>query len=301
MKCPHCNQEHFEGTKYCPETGKKMPAPIIGCPNKDCPNFGRSDIPSHYKFCPECGAKLEKETEVLPEQDSDFKKTFSIGGVSFSMIKVEGGTFKMGSTIGENRERPVHDVTLSPFWIGETQVTQKLWSAVMGDNPSDFTGDDNPVNRVSWVECERFVMKLNELTQQQFYLPTEAEWEFAARGGNISKGFLYAGSDNIEDVAWFDENSQNEVQPVARKEPNELGLFDMSGNVWEWCQDWGDRGYYKKSPNRDPKGPSAGTDRVLRGGGRNSIAGNCRVAYRNFNNPENKRSSIGLRIAMVHF
>lgn len=296
MKCPYCNQEHPDGFQFCPATGKKLDQLKACTLNPGCPDHGKQILPLDSMFCPTCGCKLENNTKQVNEDRS--KVSFAIGSVSFNMIKVEGGTFKMGSTTGEGRERPVHEVTLSPYYIGETQVTQALWTEVMGENPSDFIGDNKPVNRVNWFDCEHFIKKLNEITNQKFRFPTEAEWEFSARGGKKSKGYEYAGSNKIEDVAWFDDNSNGEVHQITKKKPNELGIYDMSGNVWEWCQDWGERGYYKKSPNKDPQGPSSGTSRVVRGGGRNSIAGNCRIAYRNFNSPDNKRSSIGLRLVL---
>ena len=296
MKCPHCNQEHPDNFQFCPITGKKFSV-LKACSNPVCPDYGKHILPMDSLFCPTCGCKLEIEGKLVNGDCS--KISLSVGSVSFNMIKVEGGTFKMGSTNGEGRERPVHDVTVSSYYIGQTQVTQALWTEVMGENPSDFVGDNKPVNRVNWFDCELFLKKLSEITKQQFRLPTEAEWEYAAKGGNKSKGYEYAGGNQIENVAWFDENSNGEVHQVTKKKPNELGIYDMSGNVWEWCQDWGERGYYKKSPNRDPQGPSSGTSRVVRGGGRNSIAGNCRIAYRNFNSPDNRRSSIGLRLVLV--
>ncbi len=295
MKCPHCNQEHPNGFQFCPTTGQKINA-LRACSNPECPNCGKYILSFDSRFCPLCGSKLFENPKS--ENKDSSKLTFTVCGVSFKMIKVDAGTFMMGCKTGERRERHVHEVSLSSYYIGETQVTQALWLAVMGDNPSDFMGENNPVNRVNWFDCEIFLNKLNELTHKIFRLPTEAEWEFAAKGGKKSRGYQYAGSDDIEKVAWFDENSNSEVHPVARKKPNELGIYDMSGNVWEWCQDWGDRDYYKQSIDRNPKGPSSGSDRVCRGGGRSSIAGNCRVTYRNFNSPENKRSSIGLRIVI---
>ena len=168
--------------------------------------------------------------------------TFEANGVSFTMIPVEGGTFTRGATSEMTEpsdwEKPTHQVTLSSYYIGETEVTQALWKAVMGSNPSWFKGDDLPVEKVSWDDCQTFISKLNALTGKNFRLPTEAEWEFAARGGNQSRHTQFSGSSRIDDVAWYDGNSGDKTHPVKTKQPNELGIYDMTGNVWEWCQDW---------------------------------------------------------------
>ena len=163
---------------------------------------------------------------------------FTVNGVSFEMVRVEGGTFRMGATSEQeaddwDREKPVHSVTLSSYYIGKTEVTQALWKAVMGSNPSYFKSDNQPVENVSWNDCHEFIRKLNALTGQNFRLPTEAEWEFACRGGNNSRGYKYSGSNNLGSVAWYDGNSGNKTHPVGTKAPNELGIYDMSGNVWE--------------------------------------------------------------------
>ena len=209
--------------------------------------------------------------------------TYVVNGVSFNMVKVTGGTFQMGATSEQGSyysdERPVHQVTLSDYCMGETEVTQELWRAVMGNNPSYYSGSDNlPVEMGSWDDCQKFITKLNQLTGQNFRLPTEAEWEFAARGGNLSKGYKYAGSNQIDEVAWYYNNSSSKTHPVGTKTPNELGLYDMSGNVWEWCEDW--YGSYSSNNQTNPTGPSSGSYRVLRGGSWLDSAGYCRVSYR---------------------
>ena len=205
----------------------------------------------------------------------------------------EQGTDALGG------ERPTRKVTLSNYAISQTEVTQALWQAVMGRNPSYFTGNSNlPVERVSWDDCQEFIRKLNQLTGQTFLLPTEAQWEFAARGGNQSRGYKYSGSNDLNSVAWYDNNSNSEIHPVAQKQPNELGLYDMSGNMWEWCSDWFDSSYYLSSPQHNPQGPSSGSRRVNRGGSWGRDAQNCRVANRGRSN-SGDRIGLGLRLALV--
>ena len=235
--------------------------------------------------------------------------SFTVKGVSFKMVAVDGGTFQMGATSeqqnAEYNEKPVHSVTLSSYYIGETEVTQELWQAVMGSNPSSFTGNSQrPVEEVSWHDCQTFVNKLNDLLVGQlpagrrFRLPTEAEWEYAARGGNRSRGTQYSGSSSIGDVAWYDDNSGSITHPVKGKRPNELGLYDMTGNVWEWCEDYYDNYYYSNSPSANPQGPSSGSYRVLRGGSWCGNAQVCRVACRIGCNPDDRFHNFGLRLAL---
>lgn len=226
-----------------------------------------------------------------------------VNGVSFTMIPVKGGSFTMGATSEQgsdasSNEEPAHQVTLSDYYIGETEVTQELWQAVMGSNPSDFTGNlQHPVECVSWNDCQAFITKLNNLTGENFRLPTEAEWEYAARGGNASEGYKYSGSNSIGDVAWYSDNSSNTTHPVKTKQANELGIYDMSGNVWEWCADWYSSSYYSSSPQDNPSGPSSGSNRVLRGGSWGSYTRYCRVAFRNCDNPSSGGNGRGLRLA----
>ena len=214
-----------------------------------------------------------------------------------NMVKVEGGIFSMGSTEGYD-EKPVHQVRLSDFCIGKYEVTQDEWEVVMGTNPSHFKGVNKPVECVSWNDCQEFIKKLNKLTGLQFRLPTEAEWEYAARGGNKSKGYKYSGSNIIGNVAWYWDNSNQKTHPVGTKAPNELGIYDMSGNVWEWCSDWYSSSYYSSSPANNPTGPATGSDRVYRGGSWLHFADYCRVANRILNNPDYRYSSLGFRLAL---
>ena len=230
--------------------------------------------------------------EVLEGAQPESKnRLVRVGNVQFEMVYVEGGTFRMGATEeqGEDAwdyERPVHRVTLSSYLIGKHEVTQALWEEVMGSNPSyDKQDGDYPVESVSWNDCQEFIEKLNDRTGMKFRLPTEAEWEYAARGGNRSKGYKYAGSNNLNEAGWYDGNSGNHTHPVGEKKPNELGLYDMSGNVYEWCQDW--YGDYMEESQTNPTGPQSGKGgyRVLRGGGRWSYARYCRVSLRYYGDP----------------
>ncbi|MBR6282872.1 MAG: SUMF1/EgtB/PvdO family nonheme iron enzyme [Muribaculaceae bacterium] len=251
-------------------------------------------------------------------------RTYTINGVSFNMVTIEGGTFTMGATDEQgsdayNDEKPAHQVTLSTFSIGETEVTQELWQAVMGSNPSHYNGYreeyhggteyhidygsnlQRPVECVSWKLCQTFIGKLNELTGESFRLPTEAEWEYAARGGNQSKGFKYAGSNDIDEVCWYSDNNpsyggrNHGTQAVATKSPNELGLYDMSGNVMEFCSDW--YGSYSGASQTNPTGPTSGSNQVLRGGEYSSSARFCRVSYRRKKSNQSSYAYEGLRLA----
>jgi formylglycine-generating enzyme required for sulfatase activity len=241
----------------------------------------------------------------------------TVNGIKYNMVWVEGGTFSMGATPEQgvdvaDDEKPVHSVTLSGYYIGKTEVTQALWKAVMGTNPSLFKGDNLPVECVSWDDCQVFIRKLNSLTGQNFRLPTEAEWEFACRGGNNSRGYKYSGSNYIDNVAWYWDNSgikylepifgklRQKTHPVATKAPNELGIYDMTGNVCEWCNDW--YGDYRSDAQTNPKGLDNGSGRVLRGGSWAIQEDECRSSSRlggNPINPDPHRIGIfGLRLSL---
>ena len=228
-------------------------------------------------------------------------QTITVGSVQFTMIPVAGGTFQMGSPYTDEDawedEMPQHQVTLSDFYMGETEVTQELWLEVMGSNPSAFTGENLPVENVSWEACQEFITKLNERTGKTFRFPTEAEWEYAARGGSKSHGYKYAGSDNADDVAWYNTNSGRQSHPVKTKAANELGLYDMSGNVWEWCSDRPD--VYSGTSQTNPTGASEGSARVCRGGGWYGEVLLCRVATRSWDEPSGFSSSLGLRLVLA--
>lgn len=235
-------------------------------------------------------------------------EVITVNGVSFTMIPVEGGTFLMGATEEQNsswdNEKPVHEVTLSNFSIAQTEVTQELWEAVMGNNPSSYKGNlQRPVEHVSWTDCQAFIKQLNALTGRDFRLPTEAEWEFAARGGNMSEGYKYAGSNDLNSVAWWGVfcggTSGFSTNPVATKAPNELGIYDMSGNVSEWCQDR--FGSYSSEPQTNPTGPDPETSSfcIYRGGSWIAYGQDeCRIAKRFNANQNGNNEDLGLRLAL---
>lgn len=240
----------------------------------------------------------QQPKSVRPEE-----RYFDVLNVPFTMIKVEAGRFMMGATpeqVSEalTMEKPAHEVWVDSFYICKLLVTQRLWQVVMNENPSKSQiGDAFPVDSVSWNECQKFISKLNELTGEHFRLPTEAEWEFAARGGHLGRGYKYAGSNNLGDVAWFWNNSGGQTHPVAKKAPNELGIYDMCGNVWEWCSDF----YGPYSPNfqRNPTGNSSSRgDHVYRGGGWYSYAKSCRLSSRLNADSTFISQTIGLRLAL---
>lgn len=224
---------------------------------------------------------------------------FTVKGVSFVMKFVQGGTYQMGGddSYAMDSEKPIHNVTVSTFYIGETEVTQALWKAIMGDNPSHFKEDNSPVEKVNWDDCQEFIRKLNKVTGKNFRMPTEAEWEYAAKGGNLSKGYKYAGSNNIKDVAWYMETTiYDGTRAVKTKLPNELGIYDLSGNVWEWCSDW--YSTYNNDFQTNPQGPSSGYDRILRGGGWSGNNWYCRVSARTHCSPDYRSDGHGLRICL---
>jgi formylglycine-generating enzyme required for sulfatase activity len=225
------------------------------------------------------------------------------GKTGLEMVSVQGGTFTMGCTGEqggecESDEKPSHSVTVGNFQIGKFEVTQRLWKEMMGadNNPSHFKGDDLPVERVSWNDVQKFIEALNQKTGKKYRLPTEAEWEYAARGGNKSKGNKYSGSNNLDEVAWYGKNSGGKTNDVGTKSPNELGIYDMSGNVWEWVSDWYDD--YSSGAQTNPRGPSGGSNRVGRGGCWDSGAKYCRVSLRFIDDPDFRDSGIGFRLVL---
>ena len=221
-------------------------------------------------------------------------------GISIDMVRVEAGMFTMGAT--PEMENPFDSesapqvILTNDYFIGKYEVTQALWKVVMGKNPSNFKGDNLPVESVSWDDCQKFISKLNSMTGKTFRLPTEAEWEYAARGGKKSKGCQYSGSNNLSDVAWYSDNSGGKTHAVGTKQANELGIYDMTGNVREWCQDWYER--YNCSLQINPTGAKNGSKRVIRGGSWNGTAMNCCSSYRDSGTPVFRFSRLGLRLAL---
>jgi formylglycine-generating enzyme required for sulfatase activity/TolB-like protein len=236
-----------------------------------------------------------------------------VGNVPANMVKVEGGTFQMGSTNGDSDEKPVHTVTVKSFYMGKYEVTQKEWREVMGSNPSNFKGDTLPVENINWYEAVEYCNKLSlkeglvpayrgsgdsivcDSNATGYRLPTEADWEYAAKGGNKDYiSYEYAGGNSVDSVAWYNGNSGSKTHPVGTKQPNSLGLYDMSGNVWEWCWDW--FGNYSSGSQTSPLGASSGTYRVLRGGSWYYDAAYVRSAYRSYNTPSYRYYYLGFRL-----
>ena len=253
------------------------------------------------------GRTMERQINVMEEggittMNIRFDMVINVKGVTFEMVRVEGGTFEMGATKEQENEalaneKPVKTVNVTDFYIGKHEVTQELWKAVMGNNPSQFKGDDKPVEGVTWRLCNKFISKLNALTGMEFRLATEEEWEYAARGGNYSAGYKFSGSDNIDEVAWFLDNGDRQTHDVGKKKANEIGVYDMSGNVWEWCSDWYFNKYSRRS-QKNPAGPEKGNKKVFRGSCWYNDAKSCRVSNRHSNDPVYSLSYMGLRLVL---
>lgn len=261
--------------------------------------------------CSKNDEDLSEDTIVIEkysEKDKGDRLECRINGTTFTMMKVEGGTFQMGATEDQlngdfnadtyikEYSKPVHSVTLSDYYVCSTEVTQRLWYVIMTNNPSQRKSYKHPVENVSWDDCQSFIQKLNKLSGKQFRLLKEAEWEYAARGGNKSKGYMYSGGNKVSEVAWIDMSVVEGHQSVGLKSPNELGLYDMSGNVREWCQDW--FGDYNTSPVVNPQGPSTGSSRVVRGGALIHDEIWARSSCRNSAVPTTGFLDTGLRLAL---
>lgn len=285
--CPDTDGDGLpDNTDRCPT--QKGAAADNGCPPADRDNDG---VPDKVDKCPDQAGKANREgcPDPVEEKPAD------------GFVLVRGGKFNMGSPTTETdreSDETQHEVTLSDFYISPYEVTQKQWKQVMGSNPSTASKDceECPVENVSWDDIQDFLKKINAQNSGRAYrLPTEAEWEYAARGGSQSKGFLYSGSNDIGAVAWYDGNSGNKTQPVGKRKPNEIGLYDMSGNVWEWCSDW--YGSYSSGSQTNPTGPDSGVYRVFRGGGWFNNPRNCRAAYRYNYTPTLRNNALGFRLA----
>ncbi|MGM9809840.1 MAG: formylglycine-generating enzyme family protein [Paludibacteraceae bacterium] len=253
--------------------------------------------------------------KVIPTREAE-KLTFIVNGVSFTMVYVEGGTFTMGSTSerSEDNEKPAHKVRLNDYYIGQYEVTQALWQVVMGTTvsqqrdkatspgPLAGLGDIYPMYCINWYDCQRFVNNLNtilfkQLNGKRFALPTEAQWEYAARGGQKSKGYIYAGSNKVKELGWYIDNSNDVTHPVGQKLPNELGLYDMTGNVAEWCQDY--FAPYPLTVQTNPIGPASGDFHVYRGGGFNSLLRFCRISSRDYGHTMKSKNRLGMRLVLI--
>lgn len=259
--------------------------------------------PAVTKPKPAAKPKPKAKTKPAPRRNNTSHSGSTSSTVSLSaelnklinnMVYVSGGTFIMGGDESSD-QTPTHSVTLSSYYICKYEVTQALWRAVMGSNPSKFKGDNLPVEQVSWNDCQTFINRLNNYTGRNFRLPTEAEWEFAARGGNYSRHYKYSGSNNLDDVAWHGDNSDR-THPVGTKRPNELGLYDMSGNVFEWCSDW--YGTYSSYSQTNPTGPDSGSYCINRGGAFAYGASRHRSTDRSYSTPDTYYYFLGLRLVL---
>jgi len=263
-------------------------------------------VDRNYKMSGRCGqiilhvGDIDKSIAINQEACDWFE--------SFEMVEVEGGTFFMGAqktdANGQNYdanayaiESPVHHVTVDGFFIGKFEVTQEQWEAAMGNNPSIIVGAKNPVENVTWEEVQKFIDALNQASGLKYRLPTEAEWEFAAKGGNKSNGYLYSGYSVISACAWYYSNSNSTTHMIGTKEPNELSIFDMTGNVREWCEDWFD--YYTSASKKNPQGPNSGNMKINRGGSWVTPYVNCRNSYRHTDYPNESAQDLGFRIVLI--
>ena len=258
-----------------------------------------SDSISVYPINPLPGGGSSDSRGASATQSGDFKEVMAL--FDNLMVFVQGGTFTMGCTPEQGKEcdkneKPAHQVTLSDYYIGKYEVTYAQWQKVMGNNTSTDKGDNLPVENVSWNDIQEFIKKLNEMTSGGYRLPTEAEWEYAARGGIQSQGYKHSGSNNIRDVGWYILNSLNgAIRQVGTKKANELGIHDMSGNVSEWVHDW--LGDYGSNPQTNPQGPSSGKFRAFRGGNYYYAASEARVSNRNGGDPSTRYNFLGFRLA----
>ena len=239
--------------------------------------------------------RIEREEAERKRRETGYSNgVLKVNGVEYPMVYVSGGTFIMRDI--EHVNDQAHEVTLSGYYIGKYEVTQDLWEAVMGSNPSYLKGNRKPVGQVSWNDCQEFIRKLNSMTSQNFHLPTEAQWEFAARGGNSSNGYKYSGSNYIDSVAWYNDNYRDTTHDVGTKLSNELGIYDMTGNVSEWCSDWYES--YGSGPVTNPIGPDSGDKRVTRGGNTGYPEWMCRIQMRTSSKPNARYVNVGLRICL---
>lgn len=306
--CPNCGEPVEKTWKICPACETLLIA--LQCPQCKAP------VKEHWKRCPECEASLLCKAcgERIPPGSTtcpkcDPQETGYTGRrpeilealTQMTFLHVPGGTFMMGDTFGDGfeNERPVHPVRLDGFYIGKYPVTQDQWTAAMGYNPSKFQGTLHPVEQVSLQDVQGFIQKLTQAHKGKFRfdLPTEAQWEYAARSGG--KNELYAGGHEVDALAWYEDNSDGSTQPVGKKAPNGLGLYDMSGNVWEWCQDSYRADAYKKHETENPVMANRGPDRVIRGGSWNLDAWSVRCARRFSFREDFSAPGLGVRLVIL--
>lgn len=248
--------------------------------------------------------KKVDQISTLTNNGAELNKTQTISlsdNVNMEFVLINPGSFMMGEDegVGDSDESPKHKVTITqPFYLGKYEVTQEQWMTIMGNNPSTFKGKMNPVDTVSWEDCQIFIQKLSEKTGQKFSLPTEAQWEFACRAGTTTPWSFGENEDIAGDYAWINENSNKTTNPVGSKEPNAWGIYDMYGNIQEWCADWYTNKYQIEN-STDPIGPSSGDSRIVRGGGWGENTIDIRSSYRNCNGPDGKNDGIGFRCVMV--
>ncbi len=265
---------------------------------RTCPTCGEENRMGHA-YCGSCGADIAQYTKRIQEAIVDPEPTkLDLGsGLAMDLVLIPAGGFVMGSNNGDRDEKPPHRIRISqPFYLGKYEVTQAQWQAVMGDNPSHFRGDDRPVENVSWEDCREFCQRLSDHSGRVIRLPSEAEWEYSCRAGTTTPYSFVESTGRLGDHAWYHKHSGQKTHAVGMKQPNPWGLYDMHGNVWEWCGDWYGEAYYADSPGTDPTGPGSGQCRVLRGGSWSIDAHNCRCANRGRNWPDGRLSSSGFRV-----
>ncbi len=271
--------------------------------DKSCSDSVKKTIPAENKT-----SDFDESLPEIKVSEDENALNFVVGNVAFRMIKIQGSSFTMGipvdkdGKIGKNvfvDETPAHQVTLNSFCIGETTVTQELWQAVLQayDVSIKENRENLPKVKISWNDCQIFIKRLNMITGRKFRMPTEAEWEFAAKGGTLSKNTIYSGASRLGLVAWYSAVGKP-VQPVKKLKANELNIYDMSGNVSEWCNDWYGKEYYANSPENNPQGPDQGQLKVIRGGSVFSTADSCRNTMRMTLDPKLREAAVGFRLAL---
>ncbi len=287
--CAACGEPIEAGWTFCPACEAPLgPSVCSGCSRA---------VKPHWKRCPACGQSLSAIPAEASATNHSLRLVETLAGIE--LVLIPGGRFEMGDSGGDGseNERPAHTVTLSAFYLGRVPVTQGQWLRAMPDNPSSFQrGETYPVEQVGWGDVQAFVDLLNRAGSGHFRLPSEAEWEYAARSGGRRE--RYAGSDTLEEVAWFEANSRGATHPVGQKKPNGLGLHDMSGNVWEWCLDRFDPVAYHQHPPMNPVWTLEGQDRVIRGGSWNLDAWSARCTRRFGYPPEFAGPALGFRLLM---